>query len=193
MIDNDSSAYIIEDDDVVATVPDYEGNAAPQTEVPEYAEPSADEVYVYEHEVSRGNPVLREIRQKKQHRKAKNGILIKVSVLLALGLIIGVRFASITEINYRNQALQKQLDTVSSEVQKKQVDLDMSMSLTELAEIAETRLGMQKPQQYQIKYVDVDVIDQTEVADAELTGTVSETAWYKQIWNSIMKFLGIVD
>ena len=174
----------------------FEGSAAPALEPepePEYDEPSADEIFVYEHEVRTGNPVMHEIRQKKERRKAKNRILFKVSLLLILGLVIGVRFASITEINYRNQALQKQLDTVNAEVQRRQVELNRSMSVTELAEAAETRLGMQPPQQYQIKYVDVERIDQTELANVELTRATTEKAWYQQVWDAVMRFLGIVN
>ncbi|MBO4325877.1 MAG: hypothetical protein J5950_01235 [Clostridia bacterium] len=207
MINNDSSAYkITEDEDYAAFRGSYgqtpdggfterlEGNAAPVLEPePEYAEPSADEIYVYEHEVRRGNVVLHEIKQKKERRKTKNRILFKVSILLILGLVIGVRFASITEINYRNQALQKQLDTVSAEVQRRQVELDRTMSLTELAEIAETRLGMQKPQQYQVKYVEVERIDQTELANVELTRSTTEKTWFRQVWDAVMEFLGIIN
>jgi hypothetical protein len=190
---NDSSAYKIEENEEYGvSVPDFEGSAAPAVEVPEYAEPSADEIYVYEHEARRGSAILHEINQKKQRRKTKNGILLKVSVLLALGLIIGVRFASITEINYRNQSLQKQLDTVNAEVQRRQVELDMSMSLTELASVAENRLGMQKPQQYQIRYVDVERIDQTELANVELTRTDEDESWIDQVYNAVLRFLGIV-
>lgn len=209
MINDDSNAYkITEDEDYSVGYGSYgsdangtygysfEGSAAPAIEpeeVPEpaYDEPNADEIYVYEHEVKTGNVVLHEIKQKKARRKTKNRILFKVSILLILGLIIGVRFASITEINYRNQALQKKLDTVNAEVQRRQVELDRSMSLTELAEAAETRLGMQKPQQYQVKYVDVERIDQTELANVELTRSTTEKTWYRQMWDAVLLFLGI--
>ncbi len=217
MISNDSSAYKITEDEEYTVAEGvyggsvsyggYEGSAAPELPAPgyeaesegnavpepEYIVPSEDELYVYEHEQRRGNAVLHEIKLKKQRRKAKNGILFKVSLLLALGLIVGVRFASITEINYRNQALQKKLDTVNSEVQRRRVELDSAMSLTQLAEIAENDLGMQKPQPYQIKYVSVERIDQTELADVELTGTTDETSWLGRIRNGVLEFLGITQ
>ncbi len=204
---SDTSAYKITEDEEYTVAEGlyggyvnyggYEGSAAPALPEaepePEYIVPSEDEIYVYEHEQRRGNAVLHEIKLKKQRRKAKNGILFKVSLLLALGLIVGVRFASITEINYRNQALQKKLDTVNSEVQRRRVELDSAMSLTQLAEIAENDLGMQKPQPYQIKYVSVERIDQTELADVELTGTTDETSWLGRIRNGVLEFLGITQ
>ena len=203
MISNDSSAYKITEDEEYTVAEGvyggsvgyggYEGSAAPELPEPEYIVPSEDELYVYEHEQRRGNAVLHEIKLKKQRRKAKNGILFKVSLLLALGLIVGVRFASITEINYRNQALQKKLDTVNSEVQRRRVELDSARSLTQLAEIAENDLGMQKPQPYQIKYVSVERIDQTELADVELTGTTDETSWLGRLRNGVLEFLGITQ
>jgi cell division protein FtsL len=206
---NDTSAYKITEDEEYTVAEGlyggyvnyggYDGSAAPAlpepepetAPEPEYIVPSEDELYVFEQEQRRGNAVLHEIKLKKQRRKAKNGILFKVSLLLALGLIVGVRFASITEINYRNQSLQKQLDTVNSEVQRRRVELDSAMSLTQLAETAENELGMQKPQPYQIKYVSVERIDQTELADVELTGTTDETTWLERIRNSVLEFLGI--
>ncbi len=202
MINNDSSAYKITEDEGFEMRTSggpgaLYGNAAPAVAepdagVPDYQEPSPDEIYVYEQEKRRGNAVLHEIRLKKNRRKQKNGILLKVSILLILGLIVGVRFASITEINYRNQALQKQLDAVNADIQRRRVEMDSALSLTDIGHIAENELGMQKPQPYQVKYVTVDKIDQTELANVELTRTASEEAWYKKAWRSVLEFLGII-
>jgi len=164
-----------------------DGNLAVQLE------PSEDEIFVYEHEAEQENVVLREIRTKKERRSAKNGILFKASLLIVLGLIAGLRFASITEINYRNQALSKELGTIQSESVRKRVEIDSAMSITKVAELAEERLGMQNPQAYQIRYVEVEKIDQTELHNVELTREDSEIPWYEQVKNAIMKFLGIVE
>ena len=50
---------------------------------------------------------------------------------------------------------------------------------------------MQKPQQYQVKYVDVERIDQTELANVELTRSTTEKTWYRQMWDAVLLFLGI--
>ena len=78
-------------------------------------------------------------------------------------------------------------------MQRRRVELDSAMSLTQLAEIAENDLGMQKPQPYQIKYVSVERIDQTELADVELTGTTDETSWLGRLRNGVLEFLGITQ
>ena len=194
MTNQDTSAYdlfedeenTLREEELLEEQYNTDGNLAVQPE------PSEDEIFVYEHEASQENIVLREIRTKKERRSEKNGILVKVSLLIVLGLIAGLRFASITEINYRNQALSKELSTIQSESVRKRVEIDTAMSITKIAELAEQRLGMQNPQAYQIKYVEVEKIDQTELHNVELTREDSELPWYRQVIESVKEFLGIV-
>lgn len=195
MTNQDTSAYDLFEDEEIALREEAllgeqnntDGNLAVQPE------PSEDEIFVYEHEASQENIVLREIRTKKERRSAKNGILIKASLLIILGLIAGLRFASITEINYRNQALSRELGTIQSESVRKRVEIDTAMSITKIAELAEERLGMQNPQAYQIKYVEVEKIDQTELHNVELTREDAELLWYEQVLEAVKRFLGIIE
>lgn len=195
MTNQDTSAYDLFEDEEIALREEAllgeqnntDGNLAVQPE------PSEDEIFVYEHEASQENIVLREIRTKKERRSAKNGILIKASLLIILGLIAGLRFASITEINYRNQALSRELGTIQSESVRKRVEIDTAMSITKIAELAEERLGMQNPQAYQIKYVEVEKIDQTELHNVELTREDAELPWYEQVLEAVKRFLGIIE
>ena len=195
MTNQDTSAYDLFEDEEIALREEAllgeqnntDGNLAVQPE------PSEDEIFVYEHEASQENIVLREIRTKKERRSAKNGILIKASLLIILGLIAGLRFASITEINYRNQALSRELGTIQSESVRKRVEIDTAMSITKIAELAEERLGMQNPQAYQIKYVEVEKIDQTELHNVELTREDAELPWYEQGLEAVKRFLGIIE
>ena len=141
----------------------------------------------------RQNVVLTEIRNKRARKKVKNGILVKVSLLVALGLFVALRYASITELNYRNQSLQKEYDDTLSRVQQQQVEIDSQMSIADIAQIAQDRLGMQKPQPYQIVEIETETIDQTELVSPEYTQDTTKVAWYARIWNHILTFFGFVE
>ncbi|MBP3392641.1 MAG: hypothetical protein J6L76_07635 [Clostridia bacterium] len=136
------------------------------------------------------NVVLTEIRNNRARRKMKNGILVKISLLIVLGLCVALRYASITELNYRNQALQKTYEDKVARVQQQQVNMDSQMSIAEIAQIAQDRLGMQKPQPYQIVEIQTETIDQTEMVSPEYTKDTAKIPWYEKIWNHVLSFFG---
>lgn len=137
--------------------------------------------------------VITEITRKRERTVVKNRTCIKVIGLIVLGMVVALRFASITEINYRNQTLKKELNTAKSAVTEKQVEIESMMSVSEIAKIAEERLSMQKPQSYQIVKISVDPVDQTEAYNPVYTSDTSEIPWYKTLWNGILEFLGLID
>lgn len=136
--------------------------------------------------------VITEINRKRERTAVKNLTCVKVVGLIILGMIVALRFASITEINYRNQALTKELNTAKSAVTEKQVDIESRMSISEIAKIAEERLNMQKPQPYQIVKIEVEPVDRTEASNPVYTSDTSELPWYKTLWNNVLEFLGLI-
>lgn len=140
----------------------------------------------------RENMVLREIRLKQARKKVKNRILVKVSLLIALGLFVALRYASITEINYRNQQLQNEYDTLLAQVAQQQVEIESQMSVAEIAEIAQNKLGMQKPQPYQIVEIQTESIDQTEMNAPEYTKETASKPWYAAAWDKVLLFFGLI-
>ena len=117
---------------------------------------------------------------------------MKVSLLIALGLFVALRYASITEINYRNQQLQQEYDTLLAAVEQQQVSIDSQMSISEIAQIAQDKLGMQKPQPYQIVEIETEIVDQTEVVAPEYTQETDHQPWYESAWESVLAFFGFV-
>lgn len=138
------------------------------------------------------NVVLHEITKKREHAKEKGNILFKVGVLAILGLVVALRFASITEINYKNQSLQAQYDELVSKEQEIRVSMETEMSVTEISRIAQTELGMQKPQTYQIVYVDAGLEDRTETVNVEYTQDSVKLPWYRQLVTDIKEFFGFI-
>lgn len=138
------------------------------------------------------NVVLTEIRLKRARKKVKSGILVKVSCVIALGLFVALRYASITEINYRNQQLQEEYDTLLAAVEQQQVSIESQMSIAEIAQIAQDKLGMQKPQPYQIVEIETEAIDQTELVSPEYTQEAVSGPWYETAWNKVLEFFGLI-
>ena len=63
----------------------------------------------------------------------------------------------------------------------------------EIANIAEKKLGMHKPLSYQIEYVNVETIDQTEYENTEFTKEENlDLAWHQKAIESIKLFLGLI-
>ena len=74
-----------------------------------------------------------------------------------------------------------------------EVEIESSMSIAEIAEIAEKKLGMHKPLSYQIRYVPVEAIDQTEYKNTEFTkDEASDSAWHQKALDRIKLFLGLI-
>ena len=70
----------------------------------------AENLYVSVEKPKETNPVLYEIKKKKEDRKTKKHVIALMVIIFALGLTVAFRFASITQINYTNHELQQELN-----------------------------------------------------------------------------------
>ena len=152
----------------------------------------AEDVYVRVERPTETNPVLYEIKKKKEAKKTKKHVLVLMVVLFMLGLTVAFRFASITQINYTNHELEKQYAELESRIKITKADLEGAMSISEISRIATEKLNMHKPLTYQITYINVNIEDQTEIADVVLTQTIDTRTWYEKLFDNIKLFFGIV-
>ena len=137
--------------------------------------------------------VLTEIKKKKEDKKVKRSVIVNVILLVALGLTVAFRYASVTQINYENHKLQQEYDELNAAIENMEVEIESRMSIAEIAEIAEKKLGMHKPLSYQIRYVPVEAIDQTEYKNTEFTkDEASDSAWHQKALERIQLFLGLI-
>lgn len=137
--------------------------------------------------------VLSEIKKKKEDKKIKRSVIINIALLVVLGLTVAFRYASVTQINYENHALKKEYEELKAEAEILELDIESSMSIAEIANEAEKRLGMHKPLSYQIKHINVEIMDQTEYKNTEFTKDgESEAPWYERAIESIKLFLGLI-
>lgn len=113
--------------------------------------------------------------------KSKNGMgkLKTISlVMLCFGVAfyVLIRYVAINEASSRVDRLKKELAKLESTNQQTQIELDRSIDLSKVEEIAVNKLGMQRPEKYQIVYIDLKNNDYGEVVkdkqnDKESSGT----------------------
>lgn len=142
--------------------------------------------------VKQENRVIREIRLKRQRRKIKGWLLVKVSLIFALGLLVVFRYASITELGYKASRANQTYTRLQNENQRLEADIAGKMNIAEVARLAVERLGMQKPQDYQIVHIDLSPVDQTEAYRVEYTKDRHDSPWYDRVIRDVRSFLGLV-
>lgn len=138
--------------------------------------------------------LLTELKRKKEDKKIKKHIIASIVVIVAMGMTAAFRYASVTQINYENHKLEQEYQKKMAVAQNLEVEIESNMNIAEIADIAETKLGMHKPFSYQIKYIDVETPDQTEYVNAEFTKEESnkEESFAKRLFNDIKRFFGVI-
>ncbi len=102
------------------------------------------------------------------------------------------KFVTVHETQQKIAALEKNLSTIESQTSQQIFDLEQSVDLTEIEREATTRLGMQRPEKYQIIYVNVKQDDVTEMTAGEVEGFKNWlTASLKSIGSYIVELFSI--
>lgn len=161
----------------------------------QYEYSASPEKYVIpEEKIEEKRIILTELRRKKEDKKTKRNIIVGITILVMMGLTVAFRYASVTQINYENHKLEQEYQQKTAVVQNLQVDIESNMNIAEIAEIAETKLGMHKPFSYQIKYIDVETPDQTEYKNTEFTKEESneDIPFVKRLFKDIKQFFGVI-
>lgn len=182
MNNNSNNAYQYDYDDAYEFDYEYEQGTNPE----KYTIP--------EEKLAEKTIILTELRRKKEDKKIKKNIIMSIVVLVAMGLTAAFRYASVTQINYENHKLEQEYQQKTAIAQNLAVEIESNMSIAEIAEIAETKLGMHKPFAYQIKYINVETPDQTEYRSAEFTKeeTDKDVPFTTRLFNDIKLFFGVI-
>ena len=153
-----------------------------------------EEYIIPEEKIEEKRIILTELRRKKEDKKTKRNIIVGITILVMMGLTVAFRYASVTQINYENHKLEQDYQQKTAVVQNLQVDIESNMNIAEIAEIAETKLGMHKPFSYQIKYIDVETPDQTEYKNTEFTKEENndDIPFVKRLFKDIKQFFGVI-
>lgn len=125
-----------------------------------------------------------------EHKAKLNLQLIFMILLVSLSAYFMIsKFVMISETEQEIKSLEKQLSNLEAYTSQKTFELEQSVDLTTVEEIATTKLKMQRPEKYQTVYVNIRQDDVTEVTAKDVEGVksrVSSTA------NNLKRnFLGI--
>lgn len=116
-----------------------------------------------QYDVYEENTVLKEKKRYKSNRKVKFRLVLSILFIFFAGLTVMYRFAVITQLSYDLNRMEQQYNTLRNENSILRVQVETNTDLGEIKEIAETRLGMQKPDKSQIVYIKVPRNDYTVV------------------------------
>jgi len=121
-------------------------------------------------------------KEKVKVKKAKNNVFLGFSIF-AVALTIVCRYAMINNMNMENIKLKKELDNINNTNAQLQLVAEKQVNLSEIEEYAKNNLGLQKPQNYQIEYINVD---KTDLIDNKVV-TTNKTG-IKEILLNIVEF-----
>lgn len=97
--------------------------------------------------------------------KAK--LIFCIVALAAMCFVVLYRFTILSDLNTAMNKLNEQYDELRDQNRRLKVEIETSIDLDKVQQIAETELGMHKPDQYQIVAVSVPKNDYNVVLDQE--------------------------
>ncbi len=105
-------------------------------------------------------PVREKVQRKTQTKRraaARVSLFTVASFIMAMGLLLLIvySYVQLSELNEAATGFQKQLQTLKNDEAVMITDYEARISLKEVEDIAVNRLGMVKPEQDQIKYLDL--------------------------------------
>ncbi|RCX16564.1 hypothetical protein DFR58_11057 [Anaerobacterium chartisolvens] len=108
-----------------------------------------------EYDVYEENKVLKAKKTQRSNNKAKLKMVFAIFLVFIAGSAVMLRYTMITQINYSIDSRNKEYARISNENAKLEIAIQQEMDLVKVKEIAESKLGMHKPDKYQIVYVNI--------------------------------------
>jgi len=129
-------------------------------------------------------PKIEEVKEvkKKPRTKIRGNVILGVAGF-AVALTIVLRYAMINNMNMENIRLKKELESINNTNAQLKLAAERQINLSEIEVYAKENLGLQKPQNYQIEYINIDKQD---LIDNKVT-TENKTG-IKEILLNIVEF-----
>ena len=123
-----------------------------------------------EYNVYEENEVLKSKKVHRSNYKIKLKLVLAILFVFCCFLLLMYRYAFITELNYSVDLASKNYEKIKNENTLLKIDIEKNLDLNIIRDVAETKLGMHKPDKYQIVYVkvpkfDVTVLENSSVLD----------------------------
>ena len=114
-----------------------------------------------------------------------------VAMAISAGFMIS-EFVTVHETREQLSVLNKELSEQEAVTSQKVFELEQSIDLDKIERIATTRLGMQRPESYQMIYVNVKSEDVTEATAGEVEGVGNAlAAFFRSAGSHIVKLFSI--
>ena len=126
--------------------------------------------------------------QQKPKKQDKLKTMLSIMAAFAVAFIMLLRYVAITEASSNVDRLKKELANLQSANQHMQVQIDGSVDLKKVEEVAINKLGMRRPEKYQTVYVNLKQTDYAEVVGGK-KGKAKTQGNFGLIMNSITNVL----
>ena len=118
-------------------------------------------------------------------------IVYMLIIALAASFMIS-KYVAVRETAGEIKSLQNQLESTRAYTSQRIFEMERNIDLSEVEEIATTELGMQRPESYQIIYVNVDKDDLSELKASEVEGAGNDIkAFMEKLKANILELFSI--
>ena len=111
------------------------------------------------------------------HLRPKAKVVLYIALGFAILFAISYQNSLIIESFNEKEALKKDLATIEKENEQLKVNIENSLNLTNIEQLAKERLGMQKLDNSQKVYVNLDKKDYVQSATEEVIVEEEKTLW----------------
>lgn len=146
-----------------------------------------------DYDIYEQNSVLRAKKQYKKSRMAKFKLVLAILAVFAAGFIVVYRFALITQMSYNINKSEKIYNSIRSENSLIRMQVERDTDLTRIKEIAETKLGMQKPDKSQMVYYKVPKNDYTVVMNSDTGSEEMDGNLVNSFFNKFLGFINLIS
>lgn len=146
-----------------------------------------------EYNVYEENKVLKAKKKQKSNGRLKMKVIGLVILAFSFAIVIMLRYAVITELSYKIDKYNTVYNTLKDNNTKKVIDIQSMVDLGNIKKIAEDRLGMQKPDKFQIVYVKVPRTDFTDVSVDNKNEKQIDSSIFNSLYTSVNKLVGLLN
>ena len=130
--------------------------------------------YKYEEDYSFEEKAQKRAAATAKKTKKKNFTPIVCALVLSMAAYYMIsKNVELYETKQNIKSLQNELTALETYTSQRIFELEQSVDLATVEEIATTKLNMQRPEQYQIEYVSIERDDVTEITAGEVEGVKS--------------------
>lgn len=113
-------------------------------------------------------------------------VILRVALIALFAFFVLYRGVIITDKTNQLSEKKKELANLQAKNEKLQVEIEKSLDLARIEEIASEKLNMRRPEKYQIVYINLDRTDFVEKADGTASSAKDKAT---KLFNSIKSYL----